>query len=329
MSLMTWTWVISAAIVAIGFATAFAVRPKRKGTQLSTENLIVPDPYEGGYRDGGTVTPRRHVGRHPALDMSYGKQAPVRQKTISLTPRMLERMNYERRRRGAPPLNRAGIIAATAVASNTQRQPDTSTDWLTYLILYEVLFNDHQSSYCSGTGGVTIDPNQPFNGAGGAFSGAGASGDWMNAPVTASIAADLAKPADFGPIALGGAGRFDDSGGPAMAPTDPKYSAGDFVGGYGIVGGQGVVGGYDDGGGNGGGNKDPAPSAPDPAPSSYTDLGQQAATYTPDPSPSYSAPDPSPSSDSSVSSSSSSYDSGSSSSFDSGGSSGGGGGDGS
>jgi hypothetical protein len=292
------------AITAAFFAGCYAVYRWRRQvvtTSLSTEDLILPDPPSGA----------RIVGRSPALDLPYGRhkrfgkrtEPPVRYRAISLTPRMLERMNHERRRRGAPPLNREGIKAAVATASTEyvthgNRQPGTSSDWLTYLILYEVLFDDHKSTYCTGTGGFTVDPNQPFNGAGGEFAGAGASGDWTAAPVTASIAATIVQPESFAPIPMGD--QVGDGGG--------KYSAGDFVGGYG-----------------GGGYPQSQPS--DPSSSG--------------PGPSYSAPDPSPSSSSSDSSSSSSsssdsrssssssYDSGSSSSFDSGGSSGGGGGDGS
>lgn len=184
---------------------------------------------------------------------TFGKRTlpPVRKPTISLTPRMVERVNTQRKLRGMPPFNRTGIKAAVATASVEQqtygnRQPSTNNEWLTYLILYQCFLSDHQSHTVGGVGGLTIDPNVPFNGMemGGTFGGAGASGDWTSAPDSVMSAV-----ADVAPQPGPGDGIVN------SYQNNPDYS-------------------FDT-------KSDPAPSASDPSPS-YS---------APDPSPSYSAPD--------------------------------------
>lgn len=184
----------------------------------------------------------------------FGKRTvpPTRKPTIQLTPRMLERVNTQRKLRGRSPLSRTGIKAAVATASVEQqtygnRQPSTNDQWLTYLILYQCFLSDHHSHTVGGVGGLIIDPNVPLNGMemGGTFGGAGASGDWTSAPQGVTDAASLAV-GDY-------SGAKD-------------YASGGFVRGDDV---PTVV-------------HDPAPSyTPDPTPS-YS---------APDPSPSYSAPD--------------------------------------
>lgn len=179
------------------------------------------------FRDGGTLgfkepdMATRHARRHPALDAPYGvgsgftglaarasehrksmlaARASERRKSIFLTPRQLERVNIQRRLGGRSPLNRAGFTNAVAHAWDQPiRQPDTSNDWLTYLILYECLFADHTSPRVGGTIGLTITPDAPYNGHGGEFAGAGASGSWTSPDASTAAAAaaiDTRAPVD-------------------------------------------------------------------------------------------------------------------------------------
>lgn len=227
---------------------------------------------EAAIRDAATEHARANGWRAPAgkkveLAAPYGIGAqkwPAM--SFSFTPRQLDRVNTARRTAGRPPLTSRGFRAAAAVAANEPRkQPDTTTDWLTYFLLYEVLAADHQGS-CHG--GLTINPDEPFNGHGGEYAGAGASGQWTTPdPSTASAATAIAAHTPS-PSVEGATG----------------YSPGDIVGGY--------------GGGSAPAERPVEPatagdgyhySAPDPTPS-----------YTPDPTPSYSpssydsSPSPSP-----------------------------------
>ena len=135
---------------------------------------------------------------------------------IFLTPRQLERVNIQRKLRNKPPLNQAGFANAAAHAwDQPRRQPDNSSDWLMYFVMYECFFADHQSHLVAPSGGLTIDPNLPYNGQGGEFAGAGASGDWARSDPYAALALTL----DFAPL---------------PPPSDSgSYSPGDTVGGYG------------------------------------------------------------------------------------------------
>lgn len=153
------------------------------------------------FRDGDTITPRvdREIGAHPALGVGYGRLLPgeaifdkhgrridrhdafQRTKSIFLTARELETVNAKRRLAGKQPLNRAGFSNAVSHAwGQPRRQPDTRSDWLTYLIVYECLFADHTASRVDMNTGITITPDAPYNGHGGEFAGAGASGDWTS-----------------------------------------------------------------------------------------------------------------------------------------------------
>lgn len=238
----------------------------------------------------------RAIGRHPGLDAPYGKRAvpPNAKKIVAITPRQMESVNIKRKLRGYPPLNRKGVQNAISSAWDTpRREPATSNDWLTYLILYEVFTDDHKSHTCAGTGGFTIDPNQPYNGQGGEFAGAGASGSWTDAPPDVSSAAALISTGSHFADNLSEPASFKGS-----SDNDPKYSPGDTVSGY----------------GSGSRSDDPAPTqAPDPTPSSAPSVSDSGSSYS--------------SSSDSSSSSSSSSDSGSSGGGDSGGGGGGGGGD--
>ncbi len=218
-------------------------KPNISFEQIKRENHKKPPPFGN-----------RTVGKSPALAAPYGRKP-----TIPLTPRMLERVNVERRRRGAPSLNRRGVTNAIAHPWDRAevRQPQTTSDWLTYLIMYDVFIADHQQSQCSGVGGIRIDPNLSYNGQGGELAGAGASGDWTAAPVTATIAAGIAVGASAEYLTSQDPERPNGplvGDGPSVASD---YRSGDTVGGY------------------------------DSAPSSMN----------PDPTPSYSAPDPTPGGD--------------------------------
>ena len=142
---------------------------------------------------------------------------------IFLTPRQLERVNIQRKLRNKPPLNQAGFANAAAHAwDQPRRQPDNSSDWLMYFVMYECFIADHQSHLVAPSGGLTIDPNLPYNGQGGEFAGAGASGDWARSDPYAALALTL----DLTPAPDGFA--------PLPPPSDSgSYSPGDTVGGYG------------------------------------------------------------------------------------------------
>lgn len=186
----------------------------------------------------------RSVGKHPALGMGYGRQP-----SVFLTARQLERVNIARLAAGKRPLNRDGFTNAVAHASGAQaygrpqRQPQTGNDWLTYLILYECLFADHtQNGPAVGTG-LTVTPDAPFNGHGGDFAGAGASGDWTNPDTsTASAAVAIAtgsalmsQPSETGatgwhdPVGATGPAATDRDG-PTFAFVDPLSDPNSFKG---------------------------------------------------------------------------------------------------
>lgn len=182
----------------------------------------------------------RKVGMHPALFAGYGRddslddvhhrtlgggRPPARASAkpkIFLTPRQLERVNIQRKLRNKAPLNQAGFANAAAHAwDQPRRQPDNSSDWLMYFVMYECFIADHQSHLVSASGSLTIDPNQPYNGQGGEFAGAGASGDWAHSDPYAALALTPAPD---------GTGGFA----PLPPPSDSgSYSPGDTVGGYG------------------------------------------------------------------------------------------------
>lgn len=302
-----------------------AVRPPAGSVLVNDEHGHPNISFEKIKRDEAVenIFGKRPMRKHPALGASY--TPPVRKPPVYLTPRMLERANIERRRIGKPALNNAGFKNAAASAWDTgRRQPDNSTDWLTYLILYEVFIADHQQSHCGSTGGITIDPEKPYNGQGGEFAGAGASGSWTDDPVSKSIAGGIAVGASAAYIEQQAAGRGEPArdpiadgdlpSGSAMSKflndplsdpnsfkgssdQDPKYKPGDEVGGY----GNSEVRSYQN-------NPDYAfdekPAArsepmPEPAPQSRPDpvVSDSPASYSSssDSTPSYSAPDSAPS----------------------------------
>lgn len=234
--------------------------PARKARDLdepfrrTAENVRLHPPVEAKYHPRPSFVPQTV---HP---------------TITLTPRQIERVNIQRKLRGKPPFNRNGLTNAIAHPWDRagMRQPQSSNDWLSYLIAYEIFAADHQGHTIAGCGGVTIDTGQPYNGHGGEYAGAGASGDWSN-NMTRSEAAAIEHGIPMTTDAPAGTGGFA----PLPPATDPLSDPASFKG------------------------PDPSPAAtyaPDPSP---------AATYSvPDPSPSFdssssfSAPDTSSSSSS-------------------------------
>jgi hypothetical protein len=237
------------------------------------------------YRDGGTIIPRdasrsaRRTAVSAALGASYGTGRAVfdkhghrvRTPSIFLTAEMLTAVNTKRKIIGKPPLNRDGFRAAASVASRSTNQPIDNHEWLTYLIMYEVFEANHTQPGIGADTGISITPDAPFNGHGGEFAGAGASGDWSTPAALTLGAAGLdpgvgdAVDKHFGSVTI-------------TAPADPLSDPASFKGA-----------------------SDPAslpstPSVPDAAPSA--------------PSPSYSAPDTSSSYTSSDSGSSYSSDTG-------------------
>lgn len=127
--------------------------------------------------------------------------------TVSFSPRQLEQINTKRRLRGQSPLNRKGFQAAIAAAPIKSTGSD---DWLTYLVMYEVLFADHTGRAPDSS--ITITPDAPYNGHGGEFAGAGASGDWSTPEAPA--------PAPSGPDPYG-----QISNDPAPAPSSDSSSS--------------------------------------------------------------------------------------------------------
>lgn len=226
-----------AVLVTVVLALIFTPRPRPKATKPE------PEPYWPAIAKPN-ITFERIRAEQPVRTFGKRPVPPTRKPTITLTPRMMERVNMQRRARGMAPLNRTGFKAAVSIAStDTRPAPSTSSDWLTYLIMYECFFSDHASHTVGGTGGITIDPNIPYNGQGGEYGGAGASGDWTSAPasVTAAVA-DVAPTDIYAGVAASIAASAAAAG---VSDSTPSYSS------------------------------DPAPSysAPDPSPSSPSDSG--------------------------------------------------------
>jgi hypothetical protein len=135
----------------------------------------------------------------PAVSTPLTRMAKALAPSVLLTARQLEHVNIQRKLRDRKPLNRAGFKNAIAHAWDNWEQPHerTQSEWLTYLIIYECLISGHEASHVSGVGGgggITIDPNLPYNGQGGEFAGAGASGTWDNTAVTAGLAIAAGAP---------------------------------------------------------------------------------------------------------------------------------------
>lgn len=294
---MWFVYLIGAVLIGILFHLAYkkAPKPSRPVTGKSTMHDHHTDEAAGHYnderyRDGGTVgfssksgvrvrddldepwkratenlrkyPPReaphpRPISKSPALSAPYGQQKPATPRTITLTPRELERVNTQRRLAGRPPLNKAGFKNAIAHAwDQPRRQPDTTNGWLTYFILYQVFLADHQQLRLGVDGYITIKPDEPYNGQGGEFAGAGASGSW-EAPAATAAALAVGYGA-VEPATAGDGYHFapDAPAQPSSAPDPtPSYSAPDPTPSYSppADSGGGYSGGGDTGGGSSGG----------------------------------------------------------------------------
>lgn len=185
---------------------------------------------------------------------------------LHLTPRNLAHINAQRRLRGSSPLNERGFRAAISAAPLRSTQ---SSDWFTYLIMYDIFFADHTGH--APMSPITISPNEPGNGQGGAYGGAGASGGWP-APDAPTLTPSPLAGLGAGAALVGGAYLATQYG------TDPLSDPNSYKGG----------------------DRPDGPLVGD---------GPGAAN-APDPTPSYSAPardpDPAPASSSSYDSGSSS-----------------------
>jgi hypothetical protein len=295
-------WCIIAAIVAAVLPYIIGKRALRKKSRLAASSEYDHlDVYESPalkaarerFREGGTITPRATAfsdaisapysghGFRGATKQAVAARAAARKKAIYLTARELEHVNIKRRLSGKLPLNRDGFANAVAHAwDQPGRQPGTSAEWLAYLIVYECLLNEHGSYRTSVDTGLTITPAAPYNGHGGEFAGAGASGDWTSPGAQALAAAgvgmgvgaalDRDLPSNVEPATAGNGYHFTD---PLSNPDSYKGSTDNSPGL----------------------NPDPVPSSTDnsPSPTPYS---------APDTAPTYSAPDTSPSFDSSSSS---------------------------
>lgn len=171
-----------------------------------------------------------------ALDAGFVPSRPLPRRNFSFTPRQLSLVNAKRRAAGRAPMNRKGFAAAVAAAPASYRQ--SNDDWFTYFLMYEIMFADHSGR--SPDTSITVTPDAPFNGQGGIYGGAGASGDW-NAP---------GDPA-------GGSGAASD-------PEAGKYQPGDTVSGYAALDPASAP--------------DPAPSAPSDSSSSYSSSSDSSSS---------------------------------------------------
>jgi hypothetical protein len=203
-------WCIIAAIVAAVLPYIIGKRALRKKSRLAASGHL--DVYESPalraarerFREGGTITPRATAfseaisapysghGFRGAAKRAIAARTAARKKAIYLTARELEHVNIKRRLSGRLPLNRDGFANAVAHAwDQPERQPGTPAEWLAYLIVYECLLNEHGSYRTSVDTGLTITPAAPYNGHGGEFAGAGASGDWTSPGAQALAAAGV------------------------------------------------------------------------------------------------------------------------------------------
>jgi hypothetical protein len=242
----------------------------------ATERVIEPPLPDRHPALGGGRPPARKSNmsfekiKHTATSgqpITRSNASPLGQKKtpVFLTPSQIEHVNIIRKRNGKPPFNRAGLLSAIAHPWDRAevRQPQTSTDWLSYLIVYEILSVDHFGGSVAGCGGAVIDRDLPYNGQGGEFAGAGASGDWSDTSAmdkaTSVIAASPAWEMPSGLRSLSDVAPV-----PAWdAPRDPLSDPTSFKG-----------------------SSDNAPSysAPDPTPS----VSDSSASYSSDSSSSFS-----------------------------------------
>lgn len=180
-------------LTATGVFTAGAII--RAQFKHRNKSAMPPASYEASTQAYGDPPPefvpyRRPTGApSPAQRQRIAEQAALNRRTLprpapcTLTTRDLEHVNVRRRLQGRHPLNRNGF--QTAIASARHDTPVDANNWLLYLIAYNMLTADHASLNVGGCSHISIDPGQPFNGQGGEFAGAGASGSWDSPPSAA------------------------------------------------------------------------------------------------------------------------------------------------
>lgn len=214
-TLMIWCAIV-VALISLA-AWAFPPRPKKPSEDIealaarlrANRSRILE---AGGRRADLDKSRTESRSESPAFDRrprDFGKRASVPQ--LMITARQLEHVNIQRKLRGQSPLNRDGFHAAVSHAANQPAQPTTISDWLTYLIIYQCMFDGHTQPRVGMDTSIVINPNQPDNGCDGTFGGAGASGVWT--PDVQISAEHIA------------AGRVDDA--PVSAPYIASVSAPD------------------------------------------------------------------------------------------------------
>lgn len=241
-------FLLAVAVLAITLILYFAFRPRRWASDEALGDTADLDP---GYRDGPTLCYGDDQSRssfHPLpepqdtfhRDELYSRPRfkdptwkaeprfgqPDKSLLITLTPRNLEHVNIQRRRSGRPPLSATGFKAAIAKQASSPAALHTSNDWLTYLILYEVLFADHQQSRLAVDQPIAIVPDAPFNGQGGTYAGAGATSSFGAASIKDETICYSTDPEGFVSNAVEGwqPGALDGSFGAALAGADPGPS---------------------------------------------------------------------------------------------------------
>jgi hypothetical protein len=185
--------ITAAFLAAVLFTILFRLYQGRRARRFASGGYI-PGPVRLSYPHFEHTRPPGKHHDYPKV-ITRAEQIPDghrRPPTMFLTPRMLEHINVQRKLRNKPALNAGGFRNAVAHAwDQPVRQPDNMHNWIGYLIAYEVMFGGHQSNRVACDTGISIEPTKPYNGQGGEFAGAGASGQWDDG--TAQAARDIAS----------------------------------------------------------------------------------------------------------------------------------------
>lgn len=153
--------------ILVGLLIAFAItvvlylatRPRRSVNKYHAHN-------------GGRTGMHQTAARLAASDESRWDACPG---PVRLSARDLERVNIKRKLEGRRPLTRGGFTYGLV---NAPPQYQSSNDFLMWLLIYESVQPSHYTHRCAVDSGITVQPSEPFNGLGGSYGGAGASGKW-------------------------------------------------------------------------------------------------------------------------------------------------------